>query len=154
MEASAGLSLVFSMAPGYRELYKYYLMLLHGLSLTGDVFHISIKDLALLYEYWCFIKLKSLMKERYQLVSQDIIQVQGNGLYVSLVKGSSSRVKYRNPNTGETITLSYNPKETDTPTGTQRPDNVLTLEKKGANVNYEYVFDAKYRINPALPGTD
>ena len=154
MEASAGLSLVFSMAPGYRDLYKYYLMLLHGLSLTGDVFYISIKDLALLYEYWCFIKLNSLMKERYQLVSQDIIQVQGNGLYVSLVKGSSSRVKYRNPNSGETITLSYNPKETDTPTGTQRPDNVLTLEKKGANVNYEYVFDAKYRINPALPGTD
>lgn len=153
-EASAGLSLVFSMAPGYRDLYKYYLMLLHGLSITGDVFQISIKDLALLYEYWCFIKLNSMMKERYQLVKQDVIQVQGNGLYVSLVKGSASRVKYRNPTNGETITLSYNPKETETPTGTQRPDNVLTLEKKGAKVNYEYVFDAKYRINPALPGTD
>ena len=153
-EASAGLSLVFSMAPGYRDLYKYYLMLLHGLSISGDVFQISIKDLALLYEYWCFIKLNCMMKERYQLVSQDIIQAQGNGLYVSLVKGSASRVKYRNPSNGETITLSYNPKETETPTGTQRPDNVLMLEKKGANVNYEYVFDAKYRINPALPGTD
>ena len=153
-ETSAGLSLVFSMAPGYRDLYKYYLMLLHGLSITGDVFQISIKDLALLYEYWCFIKLNCMMKERYQLVSQDIIQAQGNGLYVSLVKGSASRVKYRNPSNGETITLSYNPKETETPTGTQRPDNVLMLEKKGAKVNYEYVFDAKYRINPALPGTD
>ena len=154
METSAGLSLVFSMAPGYRDLYKYYLMLLHGLSITGDVFHISIKDLALLYEYWCFVKLNSMMKERYQLVKQDIIQVQGNGLYVSLIKGSASRVKYRNPLNGETITLSYNPKDSDTPTGTQRPDNVLTLEKRGANVNYQYVFDAKYRINPALPGTD
>ncbi len=153
-EASAGLSLVFSMAPGYRDLYKYYLMLLHGLSISGDVFQISIKDLAVLYEYWCFIKLNCMMKERYQLVSQDIIQAQGNGLYVSLVKGSASRVKYRNPSNGETITLSYNPKETETPTGTQRPDNVLMLEKKGAKVNYEYVFDAKYRINPALPGTD
>ena len=153
-EASSGMSLVFSMAPGYRDLYKYYLMLLRGLSITGDVFNISVKNLALLYEYWCFIKLNSLMKDRYQLVSQDIVKVQGNGLYISLVKGQGSRVKYCNPVNGETITLSYNPKEIDVPTVTQRPDNVLTLEKKGANVNYEYVFDAKYRVNPALPGTD
>ncbi len=153
-ESSAGMSLVFSMAPGYRDLYKYYLMLLHGLSITGDVFNISIKDLAVLYEYWCFIKLNSLMKDRYELVSQDIVKVQGNGLYVSLVKGSRSRVKYRNPANGEVITLSYNPKETELPTGTQRPDNVLKLRKKGADTEYEYVFDAKYRINPALPGTD
>lgn len=164
-EASAGMSLVFSMAPGYRDLYKYYLMLLRGLSVTGDVFHISVKDLAVLYEYWCFIKLNSMMKDRYELVSQDIIKIQGNGLYVSLVKGNRSRVKYRNPVNGEVITLSYNTsyKETNIetnddekklPTGAQRPDNVLSLQKKGANTEYEYVFDAKYRINPALPGTD
>lgn len=153
-ESSVGMSLVFSMAPGYRDLYKYYLMLLHGLSITGDVFHISVKDLAVLYEYWCFIKLNSMMKERYELISQDIVKVQGNGLYISLVKGSRSRVKYRNPVNGELITLSYNPKETELPTGTQRPDNVLKLQKMGADTAYEYVFDAKYRINPALPGTD
>lgn len=155
-EASSGMSLVFSMAPGYRDLYKYYLMLLHGLSVTGDVFNISIKDMALLYEYWCFIKLNSLMRnsDKYILVSQDIVKVQENGLYVSLVKGKASRVKYRNRATQELITLSYNPKEIDVPTITQKPDNVLTLEKKGANIQYEYVFDAKYRINPALPGTD
>ena len=35
-EASSGMSLVFSMAPGYRDLYKYYLMLLRGLSIAGD----------------------------------------------------------------------------------------------------------------------
>ena len=153
-ESSSGMSLVFSMAPGYRDLYKYYLMLLRGLAITGDVFNISVKDLALLYEYWCFIKLNSLMKDRYELVSQDIIKVQGNGLYVSLIKGRGSRVKYRNPANGETIVLSYNPKVAEIPTGTQRPDNVLQLTKKGASTEYEYVFDAKYRINPALPGTD
>ena len=158
-EASSGMSLVFSMAPGYRDLYKYYLMLLRGLSITGDVFNISVKDLALLYEYWCFIKLNSMMKEKYELVSQDIVKVQGNGLFVSLVKGSSSGVKYRNPETGELITLSYNPKNGQLPTVAQKPDNVLSLEKKtvnrdGKKVKYEYVFDAKYRVNPALEGTD
>ena len=137
-EASSGMSLVFSMAPGYRDLYKYYLMLLRGLSITGDVFNISVKDLALLYEYWCFIKLNSMMKDRYELISQDIVKVQGNGLFVSLVKGSSSKVKYRNSENGEVITLSYNPKS----------------GQVGKKVKYEYVFDAKYRVNPALEGSD
>lgn len=155
-EVSSGMSLVFTMAPGYRELYKYYLMLLHGLTVTGDVFNISVKDIALLYEYWCFIKLNSLMRnsKKYSLISQDIVKVQGNGLYVSLVKGQASRVKYKNRVTQELITLSYNPKAIDVPTITQKPDNVLTLEKKGTDIQYEYVFDAKYRINHALPGTD
>lgn len=158
-EASSGMSLVFSMAPGYRDLYKYYLMLLRGLSITGDVFNISVKDLALLYEYWCFIKLNSMMKDRYQLITQDIVKVQGNGLFVSLVKGASSQVKYCNPENGELITLSYNPKTSHVPTVAQKPDNVLSLEKKtvnreGKKVKYEYVFDAKYRVNPALEGSD
>ncbi len=155
-QTSSGMSLVFSMAPGYRDLYKFYLMLLRGLSITGDVFNISIKDLAALYEYWCFIKLNSLMKcnNKYRLVSQDIIKVQGNGLYVSLVKGSGSRVSYRDIITGERIDLSYNPQAVEIPTVSQRPDNVLTLEKKGSDIDYQYVFDAKYRINPALPESD
>lgn len=74
-EAPSGMSLVFSMAPGYRDLYKYYLMLLHGLSVTGDVFNISVKDMALLYEYWCFIKLNSLMRssDKYVLVDSKLI---------------------------------------------------------------------------------
>ena len=134
-------------------------MLLHGLSITGEVFNISIKDLALLYEYWCFIKLNSMLKERYSLVSQNIVKVQGNGLFVSLVKGASSIVKYRNPQNGEIIKLSYNPKSAQSPTVAQRPDNVLSLEKKTVNqtgnkVTYEFVFDAKYRVNPALEGSE
>ena len=89
------------------------------------------------------------MKDKYQLISQDIVKVQGNGLFVSLVKGASSKVKYRNLENGEVITLSYNPKTGHVPTVAQKPDNVLSLEKKtvnreGEKVKYEYVFDAKY----------
>ncbi len=153
-QTSSGMSLVFTMAPGYRDLYKYYLMLQHGLSIQGDIFSISEKDLAVLYEYWCFIKLNAIMKEKYGLVSQDIIKVLGDGLFVSLAKGAESRVTYLNPNTDEKIILSYNPRSTDLPTIAQRPDNVLSLEKKGASATYEYVFDAKYRVNPAKPNTE
>ena len=152
--SGAGMSLVFGMAPGYRQLFRCYLLLQHGLAVTGSVFNISVKDLAVLYEYWCFIKLNSLMKDKYELVSQDIIRTDGTGLFVSLIKGQRSRVKYRDLKTGEVITLSYNPKAVNVPTVTQRPDNVLRLEKKGAETDYEYVFDAKYRINPSIEGTD
>lgn len=151
--AKSGMSLVFSMAPGYRELYRCYLLLQHGLSVTGGIFHVSVKDLAVLYEYWCFIKLNSMMKERYEMISQDIIKIAGNGLFVSLVKGQRSSVRYRNPENGELITLSYNPKEISGATVPQKPDNVLSLQKKGAKVSYEYVFDAKYKINPAAEGS-
>lgn len=148
-----GLSLVFTMAPGYRELYRCYLMLERGLDITGDVFRMSVKNLAVLYEYWCFIKLNSLLKNRYSLVSQDIIRTEGNKLFVTLVKGDQSRVRYRNPVNGEYIVLSYNPDSSGLPTVPQRPDNVLTLTKNGMEgeaYTYKYIFDAKYKIDPAL----
>ena len=151
--ATQSMSLVFEMAPGYRELYKYYLMMQRGLSVHGDVFRMSHKDTAQLYEYWCFIKLVTLMKRNYRLASSDVIKVDNTGVTISLVKGKKSEVKFINPRTGELITLSYNPGEQNTQTVNQKPDNVLTLEKKGSNVPYKYVFDAKYRIenNPSDP---
>ena len=151
--ATQSMSLVFEMAPGYRELYKYYLMMQRGLSVHGDVFRMSLKDTAQLYEYWCFIKLVALMKRNYRLASSDVIKVDHTGVTISLVKGKKSEVKFVNPRTGEQITLAYNPGEQNTQTVNQRPDNVLTLEKKGSDVPYKYVFDAKYRIenNPSDP---
>lgn len=144
--AAQSMSLVFGMAPGYRELYKYYLMMQRSLSVHGDFFRISIKDTAQLYEYWCFMKLFTLLKQQYQLVSPDIIKIDNSGITVSLVKGKRSKARFINPKTGEQIILVYNPGETKTQTVNQKPDNVLELEKKGTEVSYKYVFDAKYRI--------
>lgn len=145
------MSLVFEMAPGYRELYKYYLILKKGLTLHGDVFRISLKDTAQLYEYWCFIKLVSIMKKHYKLISPDVIKVDNTGITVTLVKGKKSAIRFINPQTGEKIVLAYNPKEQQTQTVNQKPDNVLTLEKNGSDVPYKYVFDAKYKIETNLP---
>lgn len=144
--AVQSMSLVFGMAPGYRELYKCYVMLQRSLSVNGDVFKMSPKDTAQLYEYWCFIKLFSLLKKEYQLVSPDIIKVDNRGITVALLKGTMSTAKFMNPRTGELIKLIYNPEESKTQTVNQKPDNVLEVEKKGTNVTYQYIFDAKYRI--------
>ena len=153
MAADSGMSLVFGMAMGYRDLYRCYLLLQHGLAITGSIFNLSVKNLALLYEYWCFIKLNSLMKNKYQLLTQDIIRVNGAGLAVSLVKGQGSQVRYVDKKTGDMIVLSYNPSERKLPTVNQRPDNVLSLKKQGSTVEYEYIFDAKYKMDPSIPGT-
>ena len=76
------LSLVLQMAPGYQEVYKYYLMLLKGLNLQSDIFRISLKDLALLYEYWCFLKIHSILREKYCLESHNLIRLNHTGLTV------------------------------------------------------------------------
>lgn len=151
--AAQSMSLVFGMAPGYRELYKYYLMLQNGISVGGDIFRMSVRETAQLYEYWCFIKLYSILKEHYELKSPDIIKVDRKGVTVDLVKGRLSRITFLNTQTGEQFYLAYNPAESKTQTVNQKPDNVLELEKKGSKTAYKYVFDAKYRIenNPDSP---
>lgn len=149
------ISLVLQMASGYREVYRYYLMLLKGLSIQNDLFRLSMKDLAQLYEYWCFLKIHHLLSKKYELLKQDIIKLNRSGLFVTLDKSQQAKMVYKNPVNGEIFTLFYNalPKGDKSPTLSQRPDNVLTLKKNDAAAEYKYIFDAKYRINPAYEGT-
>ena len=148
-----GSTFVCRMASGYRELYHCYQLLRHGLSLSCGIFSISLKDLSVLYEYWCFIKLNRLLKNRYRLLSQDIIKVNRRGLSFSLREHRSSEVRYLNPANGEIITLCYHPAAQSLPTTGQHPNHILTLRKKGSLIDYQYIFDAKYRMDPAEEGS-
>ncbi|NLC76210.1 MAG: DUF2357 domain-containing protein, partial [Clostridia bacterium] len=139
-------SLVIQMAPGYRDVYRCYLMMLKGLNISSDIFSISLKGMAELYEYWCFLKLNSLLRKKYRLESHDLIAVDRTGLVFDLKKGKESTMKYFDPRNGEHFTISYNRFFRDLPTISQKPDNVLQLEKKGSKHKYQYIFDAKYRI--------
>ncbi|WP_339278852.1 restriction endonuclease-like protein [Paenibacillus sp. FSL W8-1187] len=148
-------TLVLQLAPGYREVYKYYLMLMKGLSIHDDLFRLSMKDLAVLYEYWCFLKIHEILANKYTLIRQDVIKFNRGGLFVTLDKTKAGRMVYRHPHNGEEFTLYYNQLSLGdrSQTISQRPDNVLTLKKRDSNVEYKYVFDAKYRLNPAYEGT-
>ncbi|WP_088189286.1 restriction endonuclease-like protein [Desulfosporosinus sp. FKA] len=149
-------TLVLQMASGYRDVYRFYLLLMKGLTIQGDLFRLSLKDLAQLYEYWCFLKIHSLLKQKYELVRQDIIRVNQQGLFVILDRSQKASVTYRNPLNDELFTLFYNALPTEDkniPTLAQRPDNVLALKKEHSAVEYKYIFDAKYRLNPAYEGT-
>lgn len=151
MPSSSSMSLVFAMAPGYRDLYKYYLELLRVLSIEGNVFHASLKDVAVLYEYWCFIKLGSLLKNKYELVGNSLFKVRRNGISVNLTKGKESELSFHKHGSNEAIRLFYNYQEPNAITTVQKPDNILSLTKSETGKRYEYVFDAKYRID--VPGT-
>ena len=155
---NTSISLVFNMASGYREIYKYYLMLQKGLSINSNIFSLSMKELSLLYEYWCFIKINSLLRKRYKLISTDFITVNRAGIFVSLKKGITSTLVYENTNTKETFKVCYNAfksrkvsnlgsRTEGSKTITQKPDNMLSINKLGSDKAYEFVFDAKYKID-------
>ena len=152
---NTSISLVFNMASGYREIYKYYLMLQKGLCINSNIFSLSMKELSLLYEYWCFIKINSLLRKRYKLISTDFITINRNGIFVSLKKGVTSTLVYENPRTKEIFKVCYNAfkssnsnsKNEGSKTITQKPDNMLSIDKLGSDKAYEFVFDAKYKID-------
>ncbi len=145
-------SLVFKMAPGYKDVYKYYLMLKKGLIMYGDIFKMSMKEMATLYEYWCFIKINSILRKKYKLIRNDLIKINNSGVFVTLKKGSETQVTYQNTKNGEVFTISYN-SLMKSETIPQKPDNVFSIKKDRNDVVYNYVFDAKYRINFANPGS-
>ncbi len=154
---SMSISLVMQMAPGYREMYRYYLTLLKGLSIQSDVLRLSMKEISELYEYWCFLKLNELLARKYSLVKQNVIQLNHAGLFVTLDRGQRSRMEYRHPRTGEIFVLYYNsaPDRASSPTLAQRPDNILSLRKldAGQTKTYNFIFDAKYRLHVAELGS-
>ncbi|MFD1886885.1 DUF2357 domain-containing protein [Paenibacillus wenxiniae] len=154
---SMSISLVMQMAPGYREMYRYYLTLLKGLSIQSDLLRLSMKEISELYEYWCFLKLNELMARKYSLVQQNVIKLNHAGLFVTLDRGQRSRMEYRHPRTGERFVLYYNsaPDRASSPTLAQRPDNVLSLSKQdaGEQKTYNFIFDAKYRLHVAEEGS-
>lgn len=140
-------SLVIQMSPIYRKFYKIYLALQRGLSLSSDIFQISYKNVAELYEYWCFIKLGALLRKYHPLKGNDVIKADSKGLYVSLKKGKTSTLSFIHSKTGETFSLSYNRSFNSNPTVSQKPDNMLLLQKEMSGITYHYVLDAKYKLD-------
>ena len=113
-KAIRSLSLVFAMAPGYRELYQNYMKLNMGLRLSGDVFRVPMKDTALLYEYWCYIKLNRLVYDKrrpdgsrkYPVKEGNLFKYSDSGITVNLQKNESkSKICYKDLCSGEEVVL-------------------------------------------------
>ncbi|MBW6475393.1 MAG: restriction endonuclease-like protein, partial [Anaerolineaceae bacterium] len=135
-------------APGYRDAYQACSILALGLRIEGGPLRLSVKDLNLLYEYWCYIALLRIVSEVLgkPIPSSDLLTIQQRGLQILLQKGRQCNVKF-DTDTKRTITLTYNPKFVgENYLVPQQPDILMTMDDPGWP-KLQLLFDAKYRID-------
>lgn len=157
-------SLVLQKATGYSQIYRTWSLLHRSYSLNDGIYRLQTKDIATLYEIWCFIEVSHIVKEKLHLSDEDIDhrnRMEMNGLFTwDLGKGEHSRILFKKDDI-ELAELVYNPKSTErenlsagikdwtVPTVPQKPDIVLQLTKNDLQEGMKttYLFDAKYRID-------
>ena len=164
-------SLVLQKATGYSDVYKTWSLLRRAYSLNEGLFRLQSKDIATLYEIWCFIEVSHIVKEQLGISTDDVDhrnRMDMGGLFTwDMGKGERSRILFRKDGV-ELAELVYNPKHTGSENETssignfvvktvaQKPDIVLQLVKddiqKGMKMTY--LFDAKYRIESNKYGVD
>jgi hypothetical protein len=129
--------------PGYREAVRALLALNRGLTLDGGAIETSVKDIEVLYEYWCFLRLTAWLYEiaGFKADFSDLFHQAADGLRTRLAPGSEVEVTITG---GFTLRLAYN-RSFRGLTGSQRPDLLLTLESQGWPSVF-VVIDAKYRV--------
>lgn len=136
-------SMVFSKHPHYSRFDRMARLLNGGLSLASGYVPIGVKSTAVLYEYWCFLKLIELLrKDGFDLVQQTIVKVRRFRTAITLQKGKQAAVEFRHEPSGRSLIVVYNRLFDRLPTLNQKPDNVIQL----ASNDKFFVFDAKYRV--------
>ena len=141
-------SLVLQMASGYREVHQVYAILAQSIVLQGELYKMSLKNIWQLYEYWTFLRLGKILSETCHGLTQNVIEFNTTGLYINLTDGQRVERTFEHRITGEKISLVY---QYDTgkrvPTVQQKPDSMLSIAKKGKNYEFQYIFDAKYKVD-------
>ena len=164
-------SLVLQKATGYSQVYRTWNLLRRSYSLQDGMYRLQTKDIATLYEIWCFIEVSHIVKEQLGIEKEDMEhrnRMEMNGLFTwELGRGEHSRILFRKDGV-ELAELVYNPKHTEkendsvsmpnlvVPTVAQKPDIVLQLTKNDLHdgMKMTYLFDAKYRIGGKEKGVD
>ena len=164
-------SMVLQKATGYSQVYRTWNLLRRAYSLNDGLYRLQTKDIATLYEIWCFIEVSHIVKAQLHLDDEDVEhrnRMEMNGIFSwELGKGEHSRILFRKDGV-ELAELVYNPKNVDkendnvgmkdlvVPTVPQKPDIVLQLTKNDLQqgMKMTYLFDAKYRIEGKDKGVD
>lgn len=164
-------SMVLQKATGYSQVYRTWNLLRRAYSLNDGLYRLQTKDIATLYEIWCFIEVSHIVKAQLHLDDEDVEhrnRMELNGIFSwELGKGEHSRILFRKDGV-ELAELVYDPKNADkengnvgmkdlvVPTVPQKPDIVLQLTKNDLQqgMKMTYLFDAKYRIDGKDKGVD
>ena len=160
-------SLVMKKSINYRTIYQKWIELMCGYELEEGINKLETKDIAMLYEIWCFLKVKNIVSEL--LGDKAVAHYKGKCLTPQFIRdlnwGTHSEVTFlRTEDNVELASVMYNApvreddsqitsaiKDTTTFTTQQRPDIVLRLTKRQRDIQYTFLFDAKYRISDSHP---
>lgn len=164
-------NMVLQKATGYSQVYRTWNLLRRAYSLNDGLYRLQTKDIATLYEIWCFIEVSHIVKAQLHLDDEDVEhrnRMEMNGIFSwELGKGEHSRILFRKDGV-DLAELVYNPKNADkendnvgmkdlvVPTVPQKADIVLQLTKNDLQqgMKMTYLFDAKYRIDGKDKGVD
>lgn len=159
-------SAVLQKKPGYSAVYSNWIILRRSIRLFEDIQRIELKSIAELYQFWCFFKIKTIIRSLLDKEPDDVDlenMVKENFLS-TLKKGVSAGVTFTS-RTGDTIQLyhelTYGRRETGRHaagvfTEEQRPDITLKITKHDlpGPQTFTYLFDAKYRSDSDIHGFD
>lgn len=163
-------SQVLQKASDYSQVYRTWCLLRKSYSLNDGIYRLQTKDIATLYEIWCFIEVSHIVRE---LLGDEAEvdhrnRMELNGMFTfDLGKGENSRILFKKDGI-QLAELIYNPKHTEkendsvsieslvVKTVPQKPDIVLQLTKQDLekDMKMTYLFDAKYRIDGKSNGVD
>lgn len=157
-------SLVLQKQAGYAQVFVVWLKLKRALTPGGSDVDMSYRPISMLYEFWCFLKMREVLREKLgnpitdevkanseddlldtpelndeskvdeQKLSKLLVVFEKEGVKASLVYQKTYCVRDLEKDGSEAFS-SLNP---------QRPDIVLTLTSSQGE--FSYLFDAKYRI--------
>ena len=65
-------SLVLQKATGYSQVYRTWNILRRAYSLNDGLYRLQTKDIATLYEIWCFIEVSHIVKQQLHLEDKDV----------------------------------------------------------------------------------
>lgn len=152
-------SLILQKDVNYSKVFRIYTILQKSFSLNDGLYRMETKDIATLYEIWCFIQVEKVVKELTDTEPEQQSRTEMSGLFTySLGKGEHSKIIFKK----DDVTLAelvYNPRHSDkddvkgigeleSKTVPQKPDIVLQLTKDDLQegMKLTYLFDAKYRL--------
>ena len=151
-------SAVLQKKAGYSAIYSNWIILRRSVQLFEGVNAIEIKNIADLYQYWCFMKVKNILQSLLgkEPAMIDLANVQQEDLLFTLKSDNHPGVVFISE-TGDKIELYHEflfTRDADKVylnrvfTDMQRPDIILRITKNDSGDPYifTYLFDAKYRI--------
>lgn len=146
-------SLVLQQKTGYSTVYRVWQDLKFYLDIFGNVSNISMKSVAEIYEIWCFLTLKNILRDELGFEEISVVKnklVPNEFFEYQLKDGFAGAFEFNRAD-GVKARLAHEPKFTKNGQDirsylvSQEPDIVLEIELSNGK-RFIWLFDAKYRI--------